>query len=225
MIRETEFRFIDRKKNRNLVLVPGWATDHRIFGTLELDYNYILADKFWPGDFSDKLFNFLKTEDINEVSLLGLSLGGFCSADFAVKYPAAVSELFLVGIRKKYPESGLDRIAGYLTQNKELYLRKFYQECFINKAESAWFDENLRDSYCRQFDLEYLTRTLDCLRRPEFSLESLDKEVKVEILHGSNDKIALLDEARKISQSRKGCGFVLIESSGHIPFFTKDFKL
>ena len=40
-----KFKYIDRQKPETAVLVPGWATDYRIFDTLDLDYNYLMPGR------------------------------------------------------------------------------------------------------------------------------------------------------------------------------------
>ena len=81
--------FINRGYKENLVLVPGWATDWRIFDGLDLNYNYISLIEFSPLNFTDGLSQYLENKSINKVSMLGWSMGAFLAADFTVKYGQA----------------------------------------------------------------------------------------------------------------------------------------
>ena len=38
------FKFVDRQKERFLVIMGGWAFDYRIFTGLDLPFNYIFSD-------------------------------------------------------------------------------------------------------------------------------------------------------------------------------------
>ncbi len=77
------FEYTNRGFRKNLVLIPGWAADCRIFGTLDLAYNYIFPGLTPPDRFVCNLSDFLKRIGADSVTLLGLSMGGFLSADFA----------------------------------------------------------------------------------------------------------------------------------------------
>ena len=59
-----------------IILIPGWATDCRIFKTVE----------------SSKIF---KEKPADKISLLGWSLGGFMAAGFAFKNPDTIGGTIL----------------------------------------------------------------------------------------------------------------------------------
>jgi len=49
---KSEFRFFNRGFKDTLVLIPGWATDYRIFNSLDLSYNYLLTTKLYHFNFN-----------------------------------------------------------------------------------------------------------------------------------------------------------------------------
>jgi len=106
----SKFKLLDRGFNDTLVLIPGWATDYRIFSALDLDYNYLMTDKFYPFNFNAELAGFLNKERIDKVSLFGWSLGGFLAGGFALKNPDRINELILISIRKKFERAALEEI-------------------------------------------------------------------------------------------------------------------
>ena len=123
--RQSKFNFVDRGYKDNLILIPGWATDYRIFGTLDLKYNYLLPTEVYPFSFNNELIKFLKESFLNRISLFGWSLGGFLAQDFALNNPEMVDELILLGIRSKYEHKFLDEIESQLLKNKKAFLYKF----------------------------------------------------------------------------------------------------
>ena len=115
---KTRFKYIDRGKENFLVLVPGWASDYKIFDSLDLEYNYIVPVEFSPFDFEEILLETLKTNNIKKASIFGLSLGGFLAAKFASKYPDLIDELTLVGIRKKYKAEEIREVKNNLKKQR-----------------------------------------------------------------------------------------------------------
>ncbi|MBU0694411.1 MAG: alpha/beta hydrolase [Candidatus Omnitrophica bacterium] len=221
--KSSRFKFIDRKKKRALVLIPGWATDYRIFSLLDLNFNYLIPLKFWPFDFGDELLKAIGENNLKFVSLFGFSLGGFLAAEFACKYPSLIDELILVSIRKKYNKKELEKIEGYLKKNKKAYLYKFYNQCFPNEKDAAWFKDKLLREYCRCFSLGYLIETLNYLKNAKMNIPSLVSQNKIKIIHGELDSIAPLREAAAVKHSLPQAKLICVKNKGHIPFLERDF--
>ena len=88
-----EIKFINRGFKDNLVLIPGWATDWRIFDGLDLNYNYISLTEFSPSNFVGGLSQYLENNSIDKVSMFGWSMGAFLAADFTVRNQNKIKEL------------------------------------------------------------------------------------------------------------------------------------
>lgn len=217
------FKYIDRNREDSMVLIPGWATDHRIFEGLDLRYNYLIPVEFSPFGFEQSLLEALERNHIERVSLLGWSLGGFLAAEFASKYPGLIDELILVSIRRRYREEELSEIEQNLKKNKKATLYKFYLQSFSKKDEIRWFKDNLFRYYHEKFDLEFLLKGLDYLRRAEVRPELLNKIRDIKIIHGGRDSIAPVEEARTIKKRLTKSRFLCLERAGHIPFLSEDF--
>lgn len=220
----TGFTYIDRDKKDSIVLIPGWATDYRIFDSLDLRFNYLIPIDFYPLNFERSLLEALEKNDIKRISLFGWSLGGFVAAEFASRHRELIVELILISIRKAYKKEELAEIKKYLKKNQKGYLYKFYTECFSKKEEMSWFKEKLLKDYCEGFDLNYLFNTLDYLQGAEIKPESLEGIEKIKIIHGECDRIAPIYEAIDIKNSLKQAEFISIENTGHIPFLKEDFN-
>ena len=201
------------------MLIPGWATDHRIFNTLELGRNYLIPVKFSPMDFEEKLAKELKKRKIEKVSLFGYSLGGFIASNFASKYPEIVDELVLVSIRELYKKAEIKKVKESLEKNKKAYLYKFYNQCFNDEKKRAKFKAGLMKDYLKEFDLNYLLETLDYLGNFIFKPGLIDRIKSVSIIHGENDRIAPIEEAKNIKKKLPRAGFINVRGAGHIPFY------
>ena len=216
------FKYLNRNQQKTIVLIPGWATDHRIFEALNLKFNYLLCLDLCCQTFDKGLLSYLKNNNFRKVSLFGLSIGGFLAASFVIKHPDLVDELILVGIRKEYDKEKLREIKNRIKRNKKAYLYKFYSRFFSDKAQMTWFKEKLLKSYCDKFDTDYLCRMLDYLESAKINTEDLAGIKNIKIIHGQNDYIAPIAEAIDIKSSLPRAELITIKGAGHIPFLAED---
>jgi malonyl-CoA O-methyltransferase len=219
-----QFKYIDRARKDLLVLIPGWASDHRIFASLNLEFNYLIPLNFSPFTFEKELLKVLAQRKIKKISLFGWSLGGFVAAEFAAKYSNLIDQIILVSIRRKYQIKELQKIKKRLSLNKKGYLYKFYVRCFAKKEQMSWFRGHLLRDYCDELDLVYLFQGLDYLENSEIKPDLLNTIERITIVHGQRDIIASLDEAIAIKDNLTQARFICIRGAGHIPFLKKDFN-
>ncbi len=216
-------KFIDRGCPDTITLIPGWASDYRIFSGLDLKYNYLLPMDFSPFTFEREFLEALAANNLKKISLLGWSLGGFAAVELICKYREVIDEVILVGIRKKYKVKEIEPIKDYLKKNKAAYLYKFYTQCFFNKEDKLWFRKSLLKDYCEKFDLDYLLKTLDYLTEREISPELLAGVGKLRIIHGQYDQIAPIHEALEIARGLPHAVFIKISDEGHLPLRNKGY--
>lgn len=190
-----------------IILLPGWATDRRIFKTVE----------------SSRIF---RQKPADKISLLGWSLGGFMAAEFASKYPDTVDELILVSIRIRYDPARLADIKRLLVKDKKAYLYKFYLESFSGEDNEGldWFKKNLLKSYLQDMKTEDLIRGLDYLSQASIDHERLRRVERIRIFHGTEDTIAPLKEAEEIGSRLPQAKFIPISGAGHCPFLSRGFR-
>lgn len=223
---KSEFKFWNRGFKNTLVLIPGWATDFRIFNSLDLSYNYLLTTKLYHFNFNYALLEKLDRENLDKVSIFGFSLGGFLASDFASKFPDRITELILVSIRKTYNSKELKDIQSQLNKNKRAYLYKFYINCFSRADQEGinWFKEHLLKQYINEMDTKELIWGLDYLASHSIQPHSLGKIQKIKIFHSSDDIIAALDESLQIKSELPQVQFIYLENLGHLPFLNLQFK-
>lgn len=222
----SKFNIIDRGFKKTIVLIPGWASDYRIFNALDLDYNYLLPFEFGIDNFGRDLRELLDKESIDKISLFGWSMGGFLASDFSAKNPEKVEELILVSVQKKYSPALLEDIKQKLKENKKAFLYKLYFNCFSEQDREGlnWFKEHLLMPYVNELKLEDLLRGLDYLSGTQIEPRSLGKIEKIRIFHGELDRIASPEEARQIKLELPQAEFINLPDSGHTPFLNKQFK-
>ena len=81
------FNFVDRGFKKNILLIPGWATDWRIFERLDIPFNYLLPKRVSPSE-AKKIINHIPGKLRKAgISVLGWSMGGFIAADLILKNP------------------------------------------------------------------------------------------------------------------------------------------
>lgn len=216
-IHTLKFKYLDRGYRESIVLLPGWATDCRIFKFLDLKFNYILPGEDFPCFFEESLCDFIKKHNLSKISMLGWSLGGLAAAEFATKHPYFVDELILVSVREEYKKESLIEIKNNLKKSKEGFLYKFYKQCFYKKENMAKYKEIFK-VLRSGFELSYLLDTLDYLSKAKIPFKSLKEISKIKIIHGRCDEIAPIAEARNISEKLKGAEFIEMDECGHIPF-------
>jgi len=223
-VQTTAFNLVDRGRSSTLVLIPGWASDHRIFEALDLEYNYLMPVNFIPGIFNESLLSELKRRNLTKVSLLGWSLGGFAASEFASEHSSYIEELILVSIRQKYNRLDLEQIKKYLNQNKKGYLQGFYSQCFHDLKYRDYFKQEFAEKYYKDLELDALIDGIDYLSKAEIKAEFLSKLEKIKIIHGEFDNIAPLAEAKKLSDRLSQAEFIVVNGMGHVPFLKQGFS-
>jgi len=223
---KSEFEFRDRGFKDTLVLVPGWATDWRIFDGLKLDYNYLLPIKLDIADFNQALFNRMEQLKISKVSVFGFSLGGFLATEFASVYPDKIARLILAGVRKRYDPQLLENISSQIRSDRQPWLYKFYLNCF-SKADLRgrdWFRKNLLKDYLDKLSSDELIRGLDYLAACALNLKILKSIEDLRMFHGSDDSVAPVKEALEIKADLPQAKVTLLADRGHLFFLSGDFR-
>ena len=169
------FKFLDRGEGATIALIPGWASDYRIFDDLNIRFNYLIPCEVSPAAFEEELLSAIEEYRLDKVSLLGWSLGGFLACELSARNSSCVEELILVSIRKRYVTKELDEIKKLLREKKKGYLYKFYSQCFYDNERRDYFRKKVGQKYCEEMELEFLISGLDFLAKSEIKIQELDK--------------------------------------------------
>ncbi len=191
------FKFVDNKKEKNLILLSGWAFDYKIFESFaeKLPYNLIFpnSNAINPRDLSAEICNYVKTHKLESIDIFAWSMGVFIAMDFLQKYAQdfAIKKVFLASAARNYSKNSISKIKIFLNKNKNLYLYNFYKKCFFDEKKFEEFDKNFGNYYRENFDLQILMRDLEYLEGQKFEVEYLEKFKNIEflIVNSEDDEI------------------------------------
>ena len=197
-----------------VILLPGWATDSRVFRTEGIKENILTLDCADPFAIEQTLLALLEKHALSRVTLVGYSMGGFAAAAFAKAHPERVASLVLCGIRRRYLPKQIAFVKKQIVADKDAYLRAFYSQAFADAAARAEFDATLRDDYLRLFSCDDLDRGLDYLAQAAIECDAL-KDIPTTSVHGRLDTIAPLAEAEAIA-AESGARICVYDDVGHM---------
>jgi len=230
-----------------MVLLPGWATDGRIFDGVFPGVTAVTTGPLRPEGFTARLAKFLDRAAHGPVTLVGWSLGGFLAADFARNYPDRVRRVVLVGIRRGYPAADLSAVRASLLRDREACLSTFYAQCFfpeqttmardgqvsgqagMPRISSPWrdayrrFRAGLQDVYLREMDGDALREGLSYLAGARLSGRSLPA-CPTAIVHGGKDVVAPLEEAEGVAREGGNATFHTLPGASHAAFLAEGFR-
>lgn len=214
---KNKFKFIERGFDSVMVLLPGWASDWRIFGQLDLPYDYLVPQEYFPQTIRTDLLEELDKSSIDKVSILGYSLGAFEGLAFAAEHNSRVDKSILFALRKKYKAAEIQYVKDNLRKNKSAYLNGFYKASFSDKTKMCWFKKELLCDYCEGFELMYLIDTLDHLAKCRVTPEMLQVVNNCSIYHGAEDLIAPVREIKQLCLELKK-SITIFDKTGHAVF-------
>ncbi|MGB3097141.1 MAG: alpha/beta hydrolase [Candidatus Deferrimicrobiaceae bacterium] len=217
------FFFQPGKEDRTVVLLPGFATDYRIFEGLAPDANRICPLNVDPHRFAEQLFGYLQGTGVGRVTLFGWSLGAFLATDFAVRYSESVDRLVLVGARKHYDRDGLDQFGRSMREDRKQCLLEFYTRCFLPTQRAAYrrFRETLLSPYLQEMEAGRLLRDLEYLYTAEIRPNRLPP-CPVTFVHGAHDVIAPVAEARELAAGIPGASLHMLPNAAHAAFLDEE---
>jgi len=220
----TRFEFINRGYKDTIVLLPGWGTDHRIFGRLDMPFNYLVPLKI---ELDDIYYALSVAMAGKEAVLMGWSFGALLAAHFLVKFPNVVKKTVLVGVKEAYATSEIGKMKNYLDRSPVTYMKGFYRRClsFQGREDRAWFSSYLQEGYLRGIDQKYLKSQLDYMEFNPLPLNELQKySNKISVIHGEKDLVIPLEEAHSLVRKLRGASFNIIKNTGHACFMDRSFK-
>jgi pimeloyl-ACP methyl ester carboxylesterase len=214
---------IDGGSSPEVVLLPGWATDGRIFGTLFPGVAAVVAGPLQADGFPDRLAAFLGAFARGPVTVVGWSLGGFLAAEFARQFPERVRRLLLIGVRRRYPAADVEAVRASLARDRRACLSGFYAQCFFPSQMAAYrtFRGGLQEEYLREIGDAFLLSGLSYLSSATLSPSALPR-CPVAFVHGGKDVVAPAAEAECLARE-SGAAFHLLQGAPHAAFLSERF--
>lgn len=215
---------IKNKKSRSLpplLLLPGWGftgqilAEHPVFAGESLVYSRQLTHP----DLLTGLLDFLATENIIQVRVLGWSMGGNLALDFLRMEPHYVASLVLVAVRNHWSAAELAMTRSGLSDATGKGMSLFYRKCFLGaKADLKGVSSQLETGFYES-DVALLDAGLSYLGRftmPEFL------PLPVQIIQGDRDVICPVSEMVHFSSPTTT---EICTGAGHFLFSHSGFKL
>ena len=220
-----EFIVVGGEGEPSMVLLPGWATDGRVFDGVFPGVTAVTTGALRPEGFSRRLASFLDRTVRGPVTVVGWSLGGFLAAEFARAYPGRVRRAVLVGIRRRYPAADLSAVRASLLRDREACLSTFYAQCFFPTRPAAYraFRSGLQREYLREMGDELLLSGLSYLASVDFTPAALPA-CPVAIVHGEKDAVAPAAEAESVARESGRASFHLFPGAAHAAFLADGFR-
>lgn len=209
----------------SVVLLPGWATDGRVFDGVLPGVTAVTTGPLRPEGFGARLAAFLDRAVRRPVTVVGWSLGGFLAAEFARENPDRVRRVVLVGIRRAYPEADVAEVRRSLSADPAGCLSGFYARCFYPSRIPAYraFRAGLQAAYLREMDGGALREGLSYLAGATLSGGALPG-CPVAIVHGEKDVVAPIAEAEGIAREGRNATFHPLPGAAHAAFLEDGFR-
>jgi len=209
-----------------VVLLPGWATDGRVFAGLFPDATTATTGPLRPEGFPRRLAAFLDRSGARApVTLVGWSLGGFLAAEFAREHPERVGRAILVGVRRAYPAADVEAVRVGVLRDRAACLSGFYAQCFFPTQTASFrrFRAGLQREYLRGMDEATLLSGLSYLAGARLSGDLLPR-CPVVLVHGERDVVAPAAEAEGLARESGRAAFLRIPGASHAAFLSEGFR-
>lgn len=218
--------FLSGEGPPSVVLLPGWATDGRIFAGLFPRATAATTGPLRPAGFPKRLAAFLDRSGARApVTVVGWSLGGFLAAEFAREHPERVGRAILVGVRRGYPVADVEAVRLGVLRDRAACLSGFYAQCFFPTQTAAFrrFRAGLQKEYIREMDEATLLSGLSYLAGARLSGDLLPR-CPVVLVHGDRDVVAPMAEAEGIARESGRAAFFRIPGAAHAAFLSERFR-
>ena len=238
-IDDNQIRYLESgNSDECLVLIHGLGASaerwNRVIPIFEKYFHVIVPDligfgysdkplvDYTPDFFSEFLKKFLDALNIPNPYLIGSSLGGQITAEFASKYPANVKKLILVSPAGMMKEStpALDAyIMAALYPNEQSAKNAFE----MMEASGREVDEEIIHGFIKRMQLPNakmaFMSTILGLKNSEIITEKLKiVNTPTLIIWGSNDPVIPIIHADAFVSSIKDCRFYRMDNAGHTPY-------
>ena len=207
--------FIDKGKDKTLLVLPGWGFTPEFMGLDRLEWNLLVPARpvFDPLPLVSKAMG---KYGLDGIYVLGWSLGARIALDSALKAPEIFKGCILVSYGDMFRQDIIREKLRQIEENREKGLRSFYLTIFPDKGAYRAF-RKVHEKRCISFwSLEDLKIGLNYLLKPAPTHIPLKNLV---FIHGNRDDLCPPERIMEITSLEEPRRILL--DCGHIPF-TKD---
>lgn len=223
------------KEIKTIVLIHGWACDESIWQETKryLDpkcrlYTINLSIMKTMHSYRDAVIELIEQKGLDQVVLVGWSMGSLVAIQVARYLPYKVQGLVLVSATSKFiggmPPILVRKMKKRLSKNPERTFHDFYKLMFSSKEQAQGLDDKIIDNYLSRRgigDLQEDQSGLDFLLEVDVQEYLQHITCPTLLLHGEEDRICPLEGAKFIERQLPCAQLVSYSGVGHIPFLTE----
>lgn len=231
-------------KAKNIIFIHGWASGPYVW-LHQVSHFKNKCNVYTPELFgrsfnimADNVCDFITKQKLENVCLVGWSLGGMVSLQAASRLKDRIKRLVLIGTTVRFvqaedyshavPREVVEKIHKRMKTDFEGTLRWFYKFCFSpNERSRNEFSEvmKLLGDLIAPFNEDMLLSGLEILMDLDIRhlLDGID--IPSLIIHGSEDKICPPQAAEFLAKRLKNARIRVIDKAGHAPFLTEPAKV
>ena len=235
-------------EGKALVFIHGWSFDSGVWFKQINDFSahkVVILDLPGHGnsnykkdiDIIKELEFIVKRLKLNNLNLIGHSLGGLLALKFTLRYPELVNRIVLIGSSAKFVKAdryqqGLDegdvnRLRGFLAQDYPNILLVFFRWLFTRNERSQndfrqiWDTVTKRSTWPKK---EALGEFLSTIEREDLREELKKINIPTLVISGTNDPICPKASAEYLNRQIRNSSLELFDGCGHLPFLTQAKK-
>lgn len=235
-------------KGKTLLFIHGWSFDSNIwFRQIDNFGNCRVVTLDLPGhgssdykkdiDIIKELEFIVKRLELNNLNLIGHSLGGLLALKFTLRYPELVNRTVLIcstakfvkadGYQQGLDENDVNRLRGFLTQEYPGILLAFIRWLFTKDERKQsdfrkiWSIISKRPKWPNK---EALGEFLSVIEREDLRKELKNLNVPTLIISGTDDPICPRASAEYLNRQIGDSRLELFDGCGHLPFLTQAKK-
>jgi pimeloyl-[acyl-carrier protein] methyl ester esterase len=220
------------KEKTELILIPGWSMDQRIWENMSeklgafFDLTFIQCEKVQKASDIPELVSEAVGKTKGPCCILGHSMGALAALETALAFPDKIQNLTLVSgtscfIQKKaegyisgWPSRISERMKSNLITQPEKVLSEFDSLLFSSEEKPSPIH--------RTVDPKVLAIGLDYLIQTDLRSRIGELEMPVLLMHGEEDKICSIGAADWIRKHWRGHSHIIkFNGAGHMPFLTQ----
>lgn len=218
------------KKSKNIVFVHGWASGPYVW-LHQASYfnNKCKAHTPRLEGGGANIRDFIIKNKLDDVCLVGWSLGGMISMQIAAQLKEKISHLVLIGAPMRFTQKAvMEKIYDKMKTDFQGTLEWFYKFCFSSNERSRnEFSHIMKlvGDFIEPFDKEEVLQGLELLMNMDVSSVLDDVTMPVLLIQGGQDRVCLPEAAEFLAKSLKTAKVNIFPDAGHAPFLTEPDKV
>lgn len=190
------------------VLITGWARNEKSYQKLVNSCPPNSSIKIFPhtnfdlDNFEEKFSQFLKQNNINQINLIGHSLGGALAIKIANKFPEKIAKLYLVDSEGIFVKEVMSKQILNMTLNHKSFAKRKLKENLISTLRLL--------SHPKLY-----TKAAKFAYSADLQNEAREIKVPTTILWGENDLVTPLEQGKRLNELIKYSKIVVLQKMDH----------